>query len=941
MMKQKFVGLISAVILVATPFAMAAVPASYYDTADTSSPQALRMSLHEIIDDHTKIPYSSSQTDTWDVLELADQDPSDSARVLAVYKNASYSKFGGGNNDYNREHSWPKSYGFPNDGSDNYSYTDLHHLFISNIDYNANRGNKPFDHCDSGCGELVTEINGGSGGQGGDVSNWSNADSFEVWQGRRGNIARALMYMAVRYEGGVNGVTGNPEPDLILTDDRGLISASATGSNGSVAYMGLKSVLLQWHQQDPVDDIERQHNDTVFNYQGNRNPFVDHPEWVGCVFESVCDGGPADTTPPLAPTGLSGTAGESVAQLGWNASSDADLAGYHVYRATQASGPYSRVNSSLLSVTSYQDSNLAASTTYYYVVAALDTAMNQSAYSNQVALTTDAVVVEPPVQGSLWINEFHYDNTNTDVNEFVEVAGTAGQDLAGWTLLTYNGSDGSVYNTLTLSGLIPDQQNGFGTLKFLLPGLQNGAADGLALVNAQAQVVQLLSYEGVFTASSGAASGMTSQDVGVSESSSTAEGYSLQLGGSGSSYADFSWTAAGAETSGQVNTSQSFTGTTPVNQPPVASFSLECADLTCNFNSSASSDADGTIASYAWTFGDGQSSTSANPSHDFAATGSYTVTLMVTDEQGAQASASQTVAVTAPVVNQPPVASFSYTVNELLVDFVDSSSDAEGSLVSWQWNFGDGASSSQMSPSHQYSGSGSYQVTLTVTDAGGLSASQSQTLTVTQPSTEPQVLEKDLAVNGLGGSAGSSQYFVFDVPSDASAVTFTMSGGTGDADLYVKLGALPTSSDYDCRPYQAGNNEACQLTGTGRYYVMLQGYADFSGVSLLASYQVAATGGFSQVITDISVARRSWQYYQFDVGSNMSSLNISLMDGVGDADLYVKYNGIPSKRDYQCRSDANGNNENCTIATPAAGTWTVGIYGYLSSSGITLKVDLN
>ena len=91
-------------------------PSGYYSSVDASSSSSLRSTLHPVIDDHTRYPYSASSTDTWDILEDADEDADDSSSVTTIYKNASYSKQGGGNNYYNREHSWPKSYGFPNDG---------------------------------------------------------------------------------------------------------------------------------------------------------------------------------------------------------------------------------------------------------------------------------------------------------------------------------------------------------------------------------------------------------------------------------------------------------------------------------------------------------------------------------------------------------------------------------------------------------------------------------------------------------------------------------------------------------------------------------------------------------------------------------------------------------------------------------------------------------
>ncbi|MEN8164815.1 MAG: endonuclease, partial [Acidobacteriota bacterium] len=109
------------------------------------------------------------------------------------------SEAGGGNDFYNREHSWPNAYGFPNDGASNSPYTDCHHLMLSDIGYNGDRGSKPFDDC-PGCTERTTVFNNGTGGPG--MSNWTDATRWETWVGRQGDVARAQLYMDVRYEGG-------------------------------------------------------------------------------------------------------------------------------------------------------------------------------------------------------------------------------------------------------------------------------------------------------------------------------------------------------------------------------------------------------------------------------------------------------------------------------------------------------------------------------------------------------------------------------------------------------------------------------------------------------------------------------------------------------------------------------------------------------------------
>ena len=267
-------GLAGTLLLAALPV-LADAPPTYYDSVDLSSPATARATLHNLIDGHTRYPYTSSSTDTWDILEDADEYPVGSNTILDLYQNRLFTKFGGGNGPYNREHSWPNSYGFSSSGD--IPYTDCHHLFLCDVSYNSARGNRPYNDCVSSCVSYVPDVNDGAGGSGmpnlagynGGVQIW------ETWDDRKGDVARAMFYMDVRYEGDVSG-----EPDLILTDNAGLINTT----HSSPAYMGLLSTLLEWSAADPVDAKEMRHNDRVYAYQHNRNPFVDHPEWVTWVF---------------------------------------------------------------------------------------------------------------------------------------------------------------------------------------------------------------------------------------------------------------------------------------------------------------------------------------------------------------------------------------------------------------------------------------------------------------------------------------------------------------------------------------------------------------------------------------------------------------------------------------------------------------------------------
>lgn len=326
--------------------ALAEPPAGYYDTVDTSSAATLRATLHEVIDDHTRFPYTSASMDTWDILEIADENPAESDEILDLYRNAGYPKAGGGNDNYNCEHTWPNSYGFPDDNSSNYPYTDCHALFLSDSGYNSSRGNTLYRYCPT-CDERTTVENGGRGGGSGVYPGWSNwrdgsgsSGSWETWIGRRGEVARALLYLDVRYEGGAHGGTGAAEPDLILTDNEDLIHTVA--DNAEVAYMGVLSDLLAWHREDPVDQLERMHHEAVYLFQGNRNPFIDHPEWA-CIFDDTCTspltgliipGFEVDVDDPEGPTTLIAVR---------NVSNDA-LAITVAYYGENASGPALRVD---------------------------------------------------------------------------------------------------------------------------------------------------------------------------------------------------------------------------------------------------------------------------------------------------------------------------------------------------------------------------------------------------------------------------------------------------------------------------------------------------------------------------------------------------------------------------------------------------------------------
>ena len=245
------------------------IPPGYYDSAENLEGSELKSALHDIISDHVKYPYTSTSTDVWDILKETDEDPNNSDNVILIYTGRSQAKTENsgessstGSNRWNREHVWSKSHGFPVEIDT--AYTDIHHLRPADESVNSSRSNLDFDNG----GEAHVEATECS----------YDSDSWEPRDAVKGDVARMMFYMVVRYDPGYH--SDNSLYDLELVDYAGVDIGDPPGE----PLFGKLSTLIQWHLQDPVDAFEQNRNEVVYGYQGNRNPFIDHPLWVESIF---------------------------------------------------------------------------------------------------------------------------------------------------------------------------------------------------------------------------------------------------------------------------------------------------------------------------------------------------------------------------------------------------------------------------------------------------------------------------------------------------------------------------------------------------------------------------------------------------------------------------------------------------------------------------------
>lgn len=237
-------------------------PEGYYKRVNLNDdPEVIKETLGQIISaNYVKHSYKENNT----VLKYTDPDPKGSGKAICIYSGRALES-----GAWNKEHVWAKSHGFPNESYE--PYCDAHHLRPSTTKINSTRSNKDF-------GEVPNATPDAYG-------NKTNNDLFEPRDEVKGDIARMMFYMETRYG-------SNTKYNLKLVNSQ---TTSASDLNGR---FGNLETLIKWHYDDPVSKEEIYRNNVIFdNYQHNRNPYIDHPEYVDYVYPSKYAG----TTKPVEP----------------------------------------------------------------------------------------------------------------------------------------------------------------------------------------------------------------------------------------------------------------------------------------------------------------------------------------------------------------------------------------------------------------------------------------------------------------------------------------------------------------------------------------------------------------------------------------------------------------------------------------------------------------
>jgi len=420
----------SLLLLLFVTLGFAQIPSGYYTTA-TGTGYTLKTQLYNIIKDHTNngyaglyTTYQTSDVDNFyendgTVLDMYSENPSGTDPynygIGTTQRCGSYSAEG---DCYNREHIIPQS--VFNEQSP--MVADAHFITPTDGKVNGMRSNYPHGNVNSA---TYTSQNGSKLGSSA-VSGYSGT-VFEPINEFKGDIARMYFYFATRYENTVAGYS----------------YAMFDGSSNKVFTTAFLNMLLAWHTQDPVNAREIARNNAIYARQNNRNPYIDHPEYVNQIWGGTPSG---DTQAPTAPTSLASTTKTANSiTVAWNASTDnVGVTGYNVY----ANG----VLKSTVTTLNYTITGLAASTNYSIYVTARDAAGNTSASSNTISVTTNSGGTGGTAT-ELLFTEYIEGSGN---NKALEIANNTGSSvsLSAYTVKKQTNGAGAWSTGLALSGTL-------------------------------------------------------------------------------------------------------------------------------------------------------------------------------------------------------------------------------------------------------------------------------------------------------------------------------------------------------------------------------------------------------------------------------------------------------------------------------------------------------
>ena len=288
----------------------------------------------------------------------------------------------------------------------------------------------------------------------------------------------------------------------------------------------------------------------------------------------------------------------------------------------------------------------------------------------------------------------------------------------------------------------------------------------------------------------------------------------------------------------------------------------------------------------------------------------------------------------------PPTARFEYSCEQLQCNFDATSSSSAGTINSYSWNFGDNQTDTGATVVHNFVSEGDYDVSVTVQDSNNNTNTLTQTISVSNGSPTEVELTKGQALTGQSAALNQETIYYIDVPANSTNISIDITGGSGDADLYVKKSTVPSTNNYDCRPFRNGNTESCNISqGEGRFYIMLKAYNSYQNVTIVANYENSAppTDNDTRVLTSRAYGFPDfWQRYSYVVPTGATTVNIKTLGGEGNTNLYVRADAAVTKTQYDCLSNNKDNNESCILEVSSGQTLQIGLLGVTNYDWVKL-----